>query len=227
MVMLITCNIIGLKTYIFNHNRRRYGEYWIPTQPHTDTSKGEEVDSIRDLKKDKKLCTKSDEEPQYIIKTCNRLHQENQVNSVPSDSTTKCATTMGINNKTRTYNKIHQQIHHGNSLHEASTRSKTLSNIKIFASTRFIDAERTGITQLKHHKKVATKSSASSSTSGAVGASNKDTRVQQTQPSRLHHHSLVGPPLLHKTRCRILSLDRLTPTLLDANGFLPRIVMLN
>ena len=71
----------------------------------------DEVDSTGDLEEEKKFCRKSDEEPQYTIKTRNRTRQESQPNLVLSESTTKCVVGMGINNKTKTYN---EQIHHGN-----------------------------------------------------------------------------------------------------------------
>ena len=80
-------------------------------QPHTDASMDDEVDSTGDLEEEKKFCRKSDEEPQYTIKTHNRTRQESQPNLVLSESTTKCVVGMGINNKTKTYN---EQIHHGN-----------------------------------------------------------------------------------------------------------------
>ena len=82
---------------------------------------GKEVDSIGNLEEENKFCRKSNEEPQFTIKTRHRTRQENQANLVPSDSTAKCAVGMNINNKTKTYYK---HIHHGNSLLEATTRSK-------------------------------------------------------------------------------------------------------
>ena len=88
---------------------------------------------------------------------------------------------MGINNKTKTYNK---QIHHGNLLLEAATKSKK----EIHASMSVDDVKRKGITQLEHHMKGTTKSSTSSSTDGAAGISkepaNNRERVQPTKPDK-------------------------------------------
>ena len=148
---------------------------------------GEEVDNTGDLEEEKKYCRKSDEEPQYTIKTRNRTRHGNQANPVPSDSTAKCAAGMGINNKIKTYNK---QIHHGNPLLEAATRSEK----EIPTSMSLDDAERKGIAQLEHHMKAATKSSTPSSTDGATGTSkepeNNKERVQPTKPNK----KKVGKP---------------------------------
>ena len=71
---------------------------------------GKEVDSTGGFEEENKFCRKSDEEPQYTIKTRNRTRQENQANPILLDSTTKCVAGMGIKNKTKTYNK---QVYHG------------------------------------------------------------------------------------------------------------------
>ena len=148
---------------------------------HIDASMGKEVDSTRDLEEEKKCCRKSDEEPQYTIKTRNRTHQENQANPLPSDSEKQSAVGMGINNKTKTHYK---QIHHGNSLLEDAIRSKK----EIPASMSLNDAERKGIEQLQHHIKSTMKSSKPSSTDGDAGTSkepaNNREQVQPTKPDK-------------------------------------------
>ena len=96
---------------------------------------------------------------------------------------TKCVAGMDTNNKTKAYNEIHQQIHHGNFLLQALTMSKVLSNMRIPASMSLKNTERKGLTQLKHHKKAASKFSTQSSTGVAVGISERSCKKQGVSPT--------------------------------------------
>ena len=77
-----------------------------------------------------------------------------------------------------TINQDIKQIHHGNPLLEAATRTKK----EIHASMSLDDAERKGIAQLEHHMKATMKSCKPSSTDGASGTSKEPANNRERVP---------------------------------------------